>query len=58
MVHVVLQKCDLCGSFDVRRCFVCERWTCGDCVIFVNNNCQHVKYEPIPREQQTWDTKA
>lgn len=54
MVRVILNRCDLCGSTDVRRCFVCERWTCGDCVIYVNNTCVHEKYEPIPQSQQTW----
>lgn len=53
MVLIILPRCDLCDSVDVWRCPYCQRFTCGDCVVFTGDNCVHTKYEPI--ESTTWD---
>lgn len=44
MPRLEMPRCQTCGETNARECPVCERWTCWECVVIIDNDtCQHSK---------------
>lgn len=49
-----MPSCDICGVYEARRCRICQRWTCFECVqIFNDNKCEH-KLRELGEHKPLW----